>query len=127
MDLHEPVAHQQRRRNARLDRFLVLPAHQKPVDHGIHVRDLLFVQLRFRGNVDSLTVDNQNPATLLTNLSKNEVQILAILLENRRSQLHMRALRQRQERFQNLAASCPRAQARRCAGNAARQSSRTTD
>ena len=103
VDLHQPVAHQQRRRHAGLNRFFVLPVHDKAIDDGVHVLHGRFVELELRGDVHRLPVHDDPPAALLAKLGEDEVQILAVDLEHRRAQLDLGPGRQRQNRFENLA------------------------
>ena len=101
--LQQPIAHQQRGGDPRLDRLLVLAAHHEAVHHRVHVLDLGFVDLHFRGDVHRLAVDDQDAAALLAHLGQDEIQLLAVLLEYRRAQFDLRAFGQRQDRLQDLA------------------------
>ena len=113
VDLYQPVADEQRRGDAGLDRLLVLPVHDEAIDDGVHVPHGRFVELELRGDVHRLPVHDDAPAALLAKLGEDEVQVLAVDLEHRRAQLDLGAGRQRQDRFENLARRSAR---RRLAG-----------
>ena len=125
--LQQAVAHQQRARDARADRLLVLPADDDAIDDRVHVLDVRRLQLGLVGDVDGLAVDDQTAAPLLAELGEDEVQVLAVDLEDRRAQLDLGALGKREDRFEDLARRSGSASARRCADSAPGRSSRTAD
>jgi hypothetical protein len=110
VDLQQAVADQERRGDPRLDGFLVLPAHHEPVDdrvhaierlrlgrplaHGAHARGVRRIGFDAVGNVQRLAVDDQVAAALLANLGEEEVEILAVHLEDRGAQLDFSPLGQ---------------------------------
>src|SRR5687767_9922203 len=84
LDLHEAIADEQRRRDAGLDRLLVTPPDDEPVDDRVHVLHARFVELHLLRDVDWLAVDDEPAAPLLADLGEHEVEIFAIDLEYRR-------------------------------------------
>jgi hypothetical protein len=103
VDLQEPIADEQRGGDARLDRFLVLPADHESIHDAVHVLDRRLVELDLVGDVDCLAVDDQPPAALLAHFGEDDVQVFAVDLEDRRAQLDLRAFRQREDRLEDLA------------------------
>ena len=101
--LQQPVADEQRRGDARLDRLLVLASDDEAVDDGVDVADVRIVDGRLLGEIDRLAVDNQPAAAFLAHLGEDEVEILAVDLEHRRAQLDFGAVRQRQDGLEDLA------------------------
>ena len=49
LHLEQSVADEQRCGNGRLDRFLVFPADDQPIDHGLHMPDARLVELHLLG------------------------------------------------------------------------------
>jgi hypothetical protein len=47
LDLHQAFAHQQGRRDCRLDRLLMLAAHDHPIDDRIYIGDLRLLEREF--------------------------------------------------------------------------------
>ncbi len=101
--LEQPVADEQRRRDAGLDGFLVLATDDEAVDDGVHVVDVGCLEGGFFRKVDALSVNDQAAAALLADLGEDEVEVLAVDLEDWRPQLDLGALGQRQNRLENLA------------------------
>ena len=83
VDLHQPVAHQQRACNSGLDGFFVLPAHDEAVHNGVHIPDTGFVECDFLRYIHRLAVDDQTPAALLAQLGKYEIEFLSVDFEDR--------------------------------------------
>src|SRR5262245_3527510 len=50
LHLYEAVADEQRRSDAGLNRFLVLPVDEEPIDYGVHVSHGRFVEFQLRGD-----------------------------------------------------------------------------
>ena len=103
LSLEQPIAHQQSRGDRGLDRLFVLAADHQAVHDRVHVPDLRFVEFDLFGDVHRLAVDDQLPATLLPRVGQDEIELLAVHLEQRRAQLDLRALRERQDGLQDLA------------------------
>ena len=103
LDLEQAVTHQQRGGDAGLDRLFVPPPNDEAVDDRVHVRDLVFVERDFFRNVHRMAVHNKAPDTLLPDFRQDKIQLLAVDLEDRGAQLDLGALRQRQDRFEDLA------------------------
>ncbi len=101
--LQQPVANEERRRDAGLDGFLVLTTDDEAVDNGVHVVDVGYLEGDFFGEVNALAVNDQAAAAFLADLGEDEIEILAIDLEDRRPQLDLGTLGQRQNRLENLA------------------------
>ena len=101
--LQQPVTDEQRRRDAGLDGFLVPAADDEAVDDGVHVANVGCLEGGFFRKVDALSVNDQAAAALLADLGEDEVEVLAVDLEDRRPQLDLGALGQRQNRLENLA------------------------
>ena len=59
MDLHQPIADEQRGRDACLDRLLVASAHDQAVDDRVHVLHPRLIELHLLGDVDRLAVDDR--------------------------------------------------------------------
>ena len=140
MDLQQAVADEQRRGNAGLDRLLVLAADDEAIDDGVHLRGrrrAAAARLGFSRRVVcrlGSTVSDRSiglPSTIrrrqpfLRSSVKSTSSVFAVDLEHRRAQLDLGALRQREDRFEDLARRCGSAPARRCGGNAAGRSWRT--
>jgi hypothetical protein len=117
VDLQQAVANQERARDAGLDRFLVLAAHDESIDDRVDhaggdrgadvVRALGCVRLALVGldvvgDVERLAVDDQAAAPFLSDLGENEVEILAVDLEDRRAKLDLRAFGKGEDRFEDL-------------------------
>ena len=113
MQLDQAVADEERRREAGLDRLLVRAADDEPIDDGVDVLDVIGVARRTPlvpalafdsiGDVDQLSVDDHPSAALPPHFGEHDVEILAVNLEHRRAQLDLGALRQRQNRLEDLA------------------------
>ena len=73
------------------------------VHDRVHVLDVRRLQLGLVGDVDRLAVDDQAPAAFLSDLGEHEVQVLAVDLEDRRAQLDLGALGQREDGLEDLA------------------------
>ena len=101
-DLHQSIADEQRRRNRRLNRLVLFRSYDHTVYECIHVAHVVFIDVQFTGKVDALAVDHQVAAALLAHLGEHEVELFAVDLEYRRAQLDLRALWEREDRFQNL-------------------------
>ena len=102
VDLEKSVAHEQRGGDSRANRLLVLPADHEPIDHRLHRLDAGGVDVHVAGDVYRLAVDDQLPAPLLPQLGEDDVELLAVDLEDRRPQLDLGARGQREDRFENL-------------------------
>ena len=103
LHLEQAVADQQRGGDPRLDRLFVFAAHHEAVHDGVHVLDLGFVDFDFGGDVHRLAVDDQNAAAFLAYFGEDEIELFAVLLEDRRAQLDLGALGQREDGFEDLA------------------------
>ncbi len=116
VQLHQPVAHEQGTGNAGLDRLLVLPPDDEAIDDGVDAGGVadgsitvvaLAVFCRFAldvvGDVHEGAVDDQPATALLPHLGEDEVQVLAVDLEDRRAQLDLAAFGKRQHGFEDLA------------------------
>ena len=66
----------------------------------LHVRR---VEIDLFRNVDAPPVDNHDATALLSQLGEHEVEVFAVHFEHRGAQLDLGSLRQRENRFQNLA------------------------
>lgn len=73
------------------------------VDHGVDVRDRRRVEIDLLGEVHRAAVDNQAPAALLADVGEDHVEVLPVPLEDRRAYLDLGALRERQDRLEDLA------------------------
>ena len=117
VQLHQPVAHEQGAGNARLDRLLVLPPDDEAIDDGVDAGGVADgsiavvalalvggrIALDVVGDVDEGAVDDQPATALLPHLGEDEVQVLAVDLEDRRAQLDLGAFGKRQHGFEDLA------------------------
>ena len=81
----------------------MLAANYQAINHGVHAGNFRFIERDLRGNVHRLAVDDQQPAAFLAHFRQHEVQLLAILLEDRRAKLDLDAFSEAQNRLQNLA------------------------
>src|SRR4029078_5279440 len=116
VDLQQPIADEQRRGDARLDRLLVLAADDEAIDDGLHLRSDGRAVARLRGacvifptlgfstvrQVDGLPVDEDPPAALLPHFGKEDVEILAVDRKDGGAKLDLRAIRKGEDRFENL-------------------------
>src|SRR5205814_9753248 len=82
-DLHEPIADEQRRRHGGLDRLLVSPADDDPIDDRVHLPHFRLVELDLRRDVDRLAVDDEAAYPFLPQLGEDEIELLAVDLERR--------------------------------------------
>ncbi len=103
LHLQQPVANQQRAGDTRFDRLLVTPAHHEPIHHRVHLAHRRLVDVDLFREIDRAAVDDHVPAPLLADFSEDEVELFAVDREDRRAQLDLRSLRQRQDRVENLA------------------------
>jgi hypothetical protein len=90
--LHQVVADEQGAGNAGTNGFLVLTAHDEPIDDNVHVADVRRFERDLFRQVVQLAVDNQTAAAFLPQLGEREVEFLAVDLEDRRAQLDLCAL-----------------------------------
>ena len=102
VDLQQPVAHEERGGDARLDGLLVPASDDEAVHDGVDVADVRIVDGGLLGQIDGLTVENQPAAAFLANLGEHELEVFAVDLEDRRAQLDFGALRQREDGLENL-------------------------
>ena len=100
--LHQAVADEQRAGDARADRLFVLAADDEAIDDDVDVADVRRLERDLLRQVVRRPVDDQTAAAFLAQLGEHEVELLAVDLEHRRPQLDLRALGQRQDRFQDL-------------------------
>ena len=100
---YEPIAHEECRRDPRLDRLLVFAVHHESVDDGVHVTHLRLVQRELGREVHELLVDDEPPDPLLPHVGEDEVELFAVDLEHRRTQLDLGARGQSEDRFEDLA------------------------
>ena len=103
MDLHEAIAHEERVGDPGLDRLLMLPPDDEPVDDGIHVSDVRVVDVGLVGDVDRLSVDDQPADALLPQFGEDELELLAVDGRNRRPKLDLGAVGKGQDRLEDLA------------------------
>ena len=116
VELHQPVANEQGARNAGLDGLLVLPPDDEAIDDGVDAGGvdggsvtvvaltvIGRIALDVVGDVEQRAVDDQPAAALLPHLGEDEIQILAVDLEDRRPQLDLGAFGKREHRFEDLA------------------------
>jgi len=101
--LHQPVADEQRGGDAGLDRLLVPPADDQPIDDGVHPGNVFGLELDLFRDIDRRAVDDHRAAALLPHFGEDELEILSVDLEDRRAQLDFGAFRQRKDGFQDLA------------------------
>ena len=62
--LQQAIAYEQRSRDARTNRLLVLASDHEPIDHRLHRLHAGGVNVHVTRDVDRLAVDDQLPATL---------------------------------------------------------------
>jgi hypothetical protein len=103
VDLEKTVAHEQRAHDAGLEGFLVLPADDETVDDRVHVLDRVVIDLHVVREVHRFAVHDETPAAFLPNLREDDVELFSVDLEDGRTELDFRALRQRENRVEDLA------------------------
>ena len=81
----------------------MLAADDQPIDERVHVADLRFVQLGRLREIERRAVDDHPAHPLLAQVGEDDVEILAVDLEDRCAQLDLGSLGQREDRFENLA------------------------
>ena len=113
VDLDQSVADEQRRRDAGLDRLLVPAADDEAIDDGVHVLDVRGVEIGLSDKSMARPSTISRRHALLPQLGEHEIEIFAVDLEDRRAQLDLGAVRQRQDGLEDLAR---RAARRRLAG-----------
>ena len=91
MHLKQAIAYEQRGRDARANRLLVLPSNHEPIDHRLHRLHAGGINVHVAGDVDRLAVDDQLPAALLPKLGEDDVELFAVHLEDRCTQLDLGA------------------------------------
>src|SRR5579871_312212 len=89
LDLNQSIADEKRGGDSGLDRLLVLEADHETIHDGVDMAHLRFIHLEVFGKIHRLAVDDEPPATFFANLGEDKVQLLAIHLEQRRTQLNL--------------------------------------
>src|SRR5262252_9118214 len=82
LNLNQAVAHQQSRGDSSFDGLFVSAADHEPVDDRIDITNTRTIDIDFRGDVNRLSIDEQEPATLLADLCEYEVQLFAVNLKH---------------------------------------------